>query len=97
MRELKAEQLKKLIVSHQWNKARILLEEFFHRNLTQKEEDNSILKKTSLYLEATNSLSRQHLEILDNALVMLKNTDKQQKSEEDGIDLDIARSQIKQS
>ena len=74
----------------------MLLEDFFRQSLIG-EDDDSMLKKTSVYLEAKNSLSRQHLEILDNALEMLKNIDRQQKSEEDEIDLDIARSQIKHS
>jgi hypothetical protein len=97
MPELNTEQLKTYIANKQWTEARKLLEDFFHFSLTEESERSDMLKNTSAYLEAINSLNRQHVEVLNNALAMLKELDTQQAAEESEIDLEATRNQIKDS
>lgn len=90
------DELKKLVEQKKWEEAQQLLEAFFHFNLVETDNDD-MLKNTAGYLAAVNSLNRQHLEILENTLYMLKEVEKQKKIDAEAIDLSLARNQIKNS
>jgi hypothetical protein len=95
MATIDTNKLKNLIDHQHWTEAQQLLEDFFHASMTEDNGGAGILEQTSAYLEAKNSLSKQHLEILDNAIAMLKQINAEQKAEEDRLDLEATRSQIK--
>jgi hypothetical protein len=97
MSELNIQQFKTLLEQNNLPAAKQLLEDYFRESFASPEEGSSMLAVTSAYLEASNSLNRQHLEILDNTLAMLKDLDKQQKQGEDDIDLALTRHQISKS
>ena len=86
--------MKILVGQKNWTEAKKLLELFFRDNLLDQQEGEAMLNISSAYLEAMNSLNRQHIEVLDNTLDMLKSLDKEQRKEEEGIDLKLARHQI---
>jgi len=96
MNPIDIQKLQSLIDNQQWEEAKQLLEKFFRAGIDSG-QDNSLLKQTQAYLEASNSLSRQQLEVLDNTIEMLKETDRQKKDGLEAIDLNSARNQIKNS
>lgn len=97
MAEFNNQEFKNLVEQKNWPAAKRLLEDFFRDNFINQQEGEAMLSVTSAYLEAMNSLNRQHLGVLDNTLAMLKDLDKEQRQEEEAIDLSLARSQIKKS
>jgi hypothetical protein len=92
--EFNTQKFKSLAEQNNWPEAKKLLEDFLRESFINQQEGEAMLAVTSAYLEASNSLSRQQLEVLDNTLDMLKDLDKQQKRDEDAIDLSLARHQI---
>ena len=97
MKNFDQTKLTELLNAEKWDEAGRALEDYFRQDLTAEERGKAYVDLTMMHVAAQNSLNRRYLEVLENALAMAKDLQKQHKALEDEIDLTSARSQIQSS
>jgi hypothetical protein len=94
MQSVNVKELIDLLNNGKSEEAEKRLEIFFKSSLTPEEKGEALVSLASMHMEIVNSKNRQYLELLDNAIMLFKNLEKQEQKLEDNIDLNLARHQI---
>ena len=88
---------KQLIEQGKTEEAQKLFEDFLQSEISDEEQGRVLVELGIVYMELENSINRQYLEILQNAIAALKDLKKEKTKVDEDIDTEISRKTIENS
>ena len=91
---MESQKFKKLLEEGKVEEAKLVLQVFIAKQISPREQGEALLAMASMYMEIENTVNREYLQILDQAIAELGRLKKRNDRISDAVNLKMARKTI---